>query len=93
MVQFIDSQTGASAMPSERIFRREDGRWYFRIRGNTSMGPYSSHREASDSLTRYTESCRRQAEMSFAWPRWLHVKHWLRRANEHETPQPRPRQV
>jgi Domain of unknown function (DUF6316) len=93
MVQFIDPQTGASAMNSERIFRREDGRWYFRIRGKTSMGPYSSHREASESLTRYTESCRRQSEMSFAWPRWLHVKHWLRRANEHDTSVPRPRQV
>ena len=28
-------------MQSERIFQQEDGRWYFRIRGNTSMGPYS----------------------------------------------------
>ena len=80
-------------MSSERIFRREDGRWYFRIRGNTSMGPYSSHREANESLTRYTASCRRQAEMSFTWPRWMHVRHWLRRVNEHAVPTPRPRQV
>ena len=35
------SNEGASDMHSERIFQREDGRWYFRIRGNTSMGPYS----------------------------------------------------
>ena len=80
-------------MSSERIFQREDGRWYFRIRGDTSMGPYSSHREASGSLARYVESCRRQAEMSFTWPRWFHMRYWLRRFNEHETRVPRPRQA
>jgi len=82
-------------MPSERIIQREDGRWYFRIRGNTSMGPYSSHREASESMNRYVASCRRQAEMSFTWPRWLHVKHWARRVNETQpqTATPKPRQV
>ena len=82
-------------MSSERIIQREDGRWYFRIRGNTSMGPYSSHREASESMNRYVASCRRQAEMSFTWPRWLHVKHWARRVGESQpqTATPKPRQV
>jgi len=84
---------GASAMLSERMFQREDGRWYFRIRGNTTMGPYSSHREASESLNRYVASCRRQAEMSFTWPRWMHVKHWARRVNENQATQARPRQI
>jgi len=95
VVQFFDPQPGASAMPSERIFKREDGRWYFHIRGNTSMGPYTSRREASDSMARYVESCRRQAELSFVWPRWLHMRHWLRRFNQdrHETPAARPRQA
>lgn len=80
-------------MSSERMFQREDGRWYFRIRGNTTMGPYSSHREASESLNRYVASCRRQAEMSLSWPRWLHVKHLARRVNDSQTNLPRPRQV
>ena len=95
VVQFFDPQLGASAMSSERIFKREDGRWYFHIRGNTSMGPYSNQREASESMTRYVESCRRQAELSFVWPRWLHIRHWLRRVNEHhqETPPARTRQA
>ena len=61
-------------MHSERIFQKEDGRWYFRIRGRTSMGPYTNHREANDSLNRYVASCKRQAEMSLTWPRWMHVQ-------------------
>jgi hypothetical protein len=24
------------------------------------------------------------SRVSFTWPRWLHVKHWVRRAQEHE---------
>jgi hypothetical protein len=82
-------------MSSERIIQREDGRWYFRIRGNTSMGPYSSHREASESMNRYVTSCRRQAEMTLTWPRWLHVKHWARRVGEAQTQtaSPKPRQA
>jgi hypothetical protein len=80
-------------MQSERIFQKEDGRWYFRIRGNTSMGPYSSHREASESMNRYVASCRRQSEMSFTWPRWMHVRHFARRVNEAQAATPKPRQV
>jgi hypothetical protein len=82
-------------MSSERIFQKEDGRWYFRIRGNTSMGPYTSHREANDSLNRYVASCKRQAEMSLTWPRWMHVKYWARRFNEtqHQPAATRARQA
>ena len=80
-------------MSSERIFQQADGRWYFGIRGNTSMGPYSSHREASESMNRYVASCRRQAELSFTWPRWLHVRHWARKVNDTQPVSPKPRQV
>ncbi len=73
---------GASVMQSERIFQQPDGNWYFRIRGNTTMGPYSTHREADQSLQRYTASCRRQGELSFRWPRWLHVRHWVRKVSD-----------
>ena len=80
-------------MHSERIFRRSDG-WYFRIRGNASMGPYFNYREAHDALDRYVVSCRSQAELSFTWPRWLHAKFFLRRFSRHaETPAARPRQI
>jgi hypothetical protein len=84
---------GASVMQSERIFQQADGRWYFRIRGNTTMGPYSNHREASESMNRYVASCRRQAEMGFTWPRWLHVRHWTRKVETHAATTPKPRQA
>jgi hypothetical protein len=84
---------GASDMQSERIFQREDGRWYFRIRGDTSMGPYSSHREASESMNRYVASCRRQSEMSFTWPRWLHLRHFARRVHDVQTAAPKPQKA
>jgi hypothetical protein len=81
------------SMNSERVFRRSDG-WYFRIRGNSSIGPYVNFREASAALERYIVSCRRQSELSFAWPRWLHVKSLLRRLGRNpETATARPRQI
>jgi hypothetical protein len=73
------------SMSSERVFKRADG-WYFRVRGNSSMGPYINYREATEGLERYVESCRRQAELSFAWPRWLHVKSLFRRLARHDAP-------
>jgi hypothetical protein len=80
-------------MNSERLFRRSDG-WYFRIRSHTNMGPYFNYREANEALERYIESCRRQAELSFAWPRWLHAKAFMRRFFRHaDTPHARPRRI
>jgi hypothetical protein len=64
---------------SERIVQKDDGFWYFRIRGDATMGPYSNYREAERSLDRYIESCQRQAELSGGWPRWLHPKYLMRR--------------
>jgi hypothetical protein len=69
---------------SERIVQKEDGFWYFRIRGNATMGPYSNYREAERSLDRYVESCQRQAEFSLSWPRWLHPRYLLRRLRPHD---------
>ncbi len=65
-------------MSSERMFQREDG-WYFHVRGNTSMGPYTNYREACAGLDRYVASCERQSELGFSWPRWLHMKSLFRR--------------
>jgi len=79
-------------MQSERVFHRSDG-WYFRVRGNSSMGPYINYREANAGLERYVGSCRRQADFSFSWPRWLHVKTLFRRLNRHEPTEVRPRQI
>ncbi len=87
------TNTGASAMQSERIFQQPDGNWYFRIRGDTTMGPYSTHREADQSLQRYVASCRRQGELSFRWPRWLHVRHWARKVSDVQTGTARPRRA
>jgi hypothetical protein len=66
-------------MNKERIFENEDGSWYFRIRGNATMGPYTTYREANDSRERYVESCRRQSDLTPSWPRWLHLRFWTRR--------------
>jgi hypothetical protein len=80
-------------MNSERVFRRSDG-WYFRIRGNSSIGPYVNSREANAALDRYIVSCRRQSELTFSWPRWLHVKFLMRFfGRHHDAPAPRPRQI
>ncbi len=79
-------------MSSERIFQRQDG-WYFHVRGDTSMGPYINYREARDGLERYVASCTRQSELSFSWPRWLHVKSLFRKLDEPRPSGAQPRRV
>lgn len=68
-------------MSIERVFEHEDGSWYFRIRGNATMGPYTNSREANDSLHRYVESCQRQSDLTPSWPRWLHLRFLTRRVS------------
>ncbi len=80
-------------MSSERIFKRDDG-WYFRVRGDTSMGPYINFREASAGLDRYVRSCERQSELRVGWPRWLHFDNVFRRFRESSNPADvRPRRI
>lgn len=90
MLEYPGDELGASAVMSERIVQKEDGFWYFRIRGNATMGPYSNYREAERSLDRYVESCQRQAEFSLTWPRWLHPRFLLRRLRPQEDAAPAP---
>jgi Domain of unknown function (DUF6316) len=90
MLEYSREELGASVVMSERIVQKEDGFWYFRIRGNATMGPYSNYREAERSLDRYVASCQRQAELSIGWPRWLHPRFLLRRFRPQETPAATP---
>jgi hypothetical protein len=83
MVEYLfsicEQIVGQLVMNTERVFEHEDGSWYFRIRGNATMGPYTTFREANDSRGRYVESCRRQSDLAPSWPRWLHPRFWTRR--------------
>jgi len=81
-MQYRTTELEASAMLSERIVQKDDGFWYFRVRGNATMGPYANYREAQGSLERYIESCQRQSDFTGGWPRWLHPRWLARRFNQ-----------
>lgn len=93
MLQYDSLTSDQLLMITERVFQHEDGSWYFRIRGNATVGPYPNYREANDSLQRYVASCRRQSELTPSWPRWLHPRYWIRRLSSTPEVEPRPNET
>jgi len=61
----------------ERIFKESDGSWYVRVRGNYTLGPFSSHSEAVGTIRHYIDA-RSPDFVSLNLPRWLHSKFWFR---------------
>ncbi|MBH80726.1 MAG: hypothetical protein CMQ49_09490 [Gammaproteobacteria bacterium] len=59
-------------MSPNRISQGDDGQWYFKVRGNQSMGPYPSHQDAAHALNVYVSACQERVEGRIRWPRFLH---------------------
>jgi len=62
---------------NERIFKENDGSWHVRVRGNYTLGPFSSHSEAVGAIRHYIDA-RSPDFVSLNLPRWLHGKFWIR---------------
>lgn len=68
-------------MNPSRIYQAGDEQWYFKARGNQTMGPYPSHHDAAHALSVYVAACRERVEGRFRWPRLFHP--WrLRRTSD-----------
>ena len=73
-------------MSPSRIYQGDDDQWYFKVRGNQTMGPYPNHSDAQHALGVFVSACRERVEGRFRWPRIFHPLR-LRRADG------QPRQV
>ena len=67
-------------MNPSRTYQGDDEQWYFKVRGNQTMGPYPSPQDAAHALNVYVAACRERVEGRLHWPRLFHP--WrLRRTN------------
>lgn len=66
-------------MSTNRIFRNEDGQWYFHVRGNQAAGPYASQQDAGRALADHVRSCQRRTTLTVPWPREWTPSRLLRR--------------
>lgn len=71
-------------MNSDRIYQRDDERWYFNVRGNMTKGPYATRAEAENALLQHLRQWRRPAGSS-PWPRALKIFGEQRRSEPHHS--------
>ena len=63
--------------PTDRIYRTEDGEWFFAQRGDQDAGPFLSHDQAEAALRRFLRN--KQARMNGTLPGWYLLKRAFRR--------------
>ena len=71
----------------ERIFE-EEGQWFFRVRGNSHVGPFQSHHDAQQALRNIIKGYRRavvQGKQRALWPRAWRPARLLRRSATRQT--------
>lgn len=69
-------------MNPSRTYQGDDGQWYFKVRGNQTMGPYENHHDAAHAVSVYVAACRERVEGRFRWPRLIHPWRLRRAASE-----------
>ncbi len=55
-------------MDTDRIYQAEDEQWYFSIRGNQALGPFTSYHEADSALRLHVTACNRRVNGNILWP-------------------------
>ena len=58
-------------MEQQRIYQGEDAQWYFNVRGNQSMGPYSTYHNAETALKAHVSACNRRFRVPELMPKFL----------------------
>lgn len=64
----------------DRIYKAEDGQWYFRVRGNAAVGPYEHRPDAERELAQRLRQWRSGMGPKRVWPRNLHPFRLVRRS-------------
>jgi hypothetical protein len=58
-------------MDTQRIYQGEEAQWYFNVRGNQSMGPYSTYQNAELALRTHVSACNRRLKIPELMPKLL----------------------
>ena len=64
----------------DRIYMGEDDQWYYRARGNTSVGPFDNRQLAEQALTKRIRSWSGRTNPRAAWPQELRPSKIFRRS-------------
>ena len=64
----------------ERIYKGDNEQWYYRARGNHSVGPFESSHLAEKALTKQINSWSGKTGPSSVWPRHLQPSRIFRRS-------------
>ncbi len=75
-------------MDQDRIYQGEDAQWYFNVRGNQTIGPFTNHLEAESALADHVQACRRRLDFTSFMPNLL-APLKVRRRGSGGTAQPR----
>lgn len=67
-------------METNRIFQGDDAQWYFHVRGNQAVGPFTSAQDAGAALGEHVKTCKRRTDFTVPWPRGWAPTRLLRRA-------------
>ena len=65
---------------NERIYRGDDGSWYYRARGNDAVGPYDSQEAAEAALDRQVQSWSGRGKPRTIWTQHLPSSKLFRRS-------------
>jgi len=55
-------------MDMDRIYQGQDAHWYFNVRGNQQMGPFATHFDAEQALTKHVDACTRRLHFGSLLP-------------------------
>jgi hypothetical protein len=64
----------------ERIYKGENEEWFYRARGNHSVGPFENYHSAEKALTKQINSWSGKAGPIATWPRQLKPSRIFRRS-------------
>jgi len=65
---------------NERIYLGDDEQWYYRARGNTSVGPFTSRQQAEEALAKQIRGWSGRAHPRSAWSREVKTPKIFRRS-------------
>ena len=72
--------SGEVKIVNERIYRGDDGSWYYRARGNDAVGPYDSLEAAEQALNRQVRSWSGRGKPRTIWSQHLPSSKLFRRS-------------
>ena len=76
----VSSLVTGIRMANDRIFQSDDGKWYFRVRGNQDVGPFETEAQAAANLEERIANWTGRTSPTLSWPRSWHPARIFRRS-------------